>query len=157
MRSLSLVVVLYVLWLLLSGHGEPLLLVLGLVSCLASVYLARRMDVVDHEGHPVHLGPSLATYLPWLAWQIIKSNLTVARLILHPRLPITPTVFKVRASQTSDLGKVIYANSITLTPGTVSMSIDRDEILVHSIRAEGKKELEKGEMDRRVTRMSGVH
>ena len=155
MRTLSLVVVLFILWLLLSGHTDPLLLGLGLVSCLVSVYLARRMDVVDHEGHPVQLGPSLLTYLPWLGWQVIKSNLTVAKLILHPRMPITPAIFKVRASQTSDLGKVIYANSITLTPGTVSMSIDGDEILVHSLTTKGRQDIEAGEMDRRVTRMAG--
>lgn len=156
MRSLSLFLVLFTLWLLLSGHYTPLLLALGVVSCLISVYIARRMDVVDREGHPVHLSLRLFTYIPWLAWETLKSNIAVARLILNPRMPISPTVFKVRVSQTGDLGKVIYANSITLTPGTVSMSIDGDEILVHSITQEAEADLMSGEMDRRVTRMAGT-
>lgn len=155
MRSLSLIIVLLVLWLLLSGQLTPLLVGLGLASCVLSVYIARRMDVIDREGHPVHLGPSLLTYIPWLTWQIVKSNFTVAKLILDPKMPVTPTVFKVRASQPDDLGKVIYANSITLTPGTVSMSIDGDQILVHSITVDGKADLMTGEMDRRVNRMVG--
>ena len=156
MRSLSLFLVLFTLWLLLSGHYTPLLLTLGVMSCLISVYIARRMDVVDREGHPVHLSLRLFTYIPWLAWETLKSNIAVARLILNPRMPISPTVFKVRVSQTGDLGKVIYANSITLTPGTVSMSIDGEEILVHSITREAEAELMSGEMDRRVTRMAGT-
>ncbi|GAB4357411.1 MAG: Na+/H+ antiporter subunit E [Gammaproteobacteria bacterium] len=155
MRSLSLALILFLLWLSLSGSTMPLLVGLGVASAVLCVYLARRMDVIDNEGHPVHLGPSLLTYIPWLGWQIVKSNIAVARLILDPKMPITPTVFRVRASQPDDLGKVIYANSITLTPGTVSMSIDGDEILVHSITADGKRELMRGEMDRRVTQMAG--
>ncbi len=156
MRSLSLIAVLFGLWLLLSGHYDPLLISLGIASCLLSFYIARRMDVVDHEGHPVHLSPRMMSYLPWLAWETIKANVAVAKLILHPRMPITPTVFKVPTSQPDDLGRVIYANSITLTPGTVSMSIDDEEILVHSITQDGKQDLLTGEMDRRVTRMVGV-
>ncbi len=154
-RSLSLLVTLFALWLLLSGHYGALLLSLGLFSCLLCVYIARRMDVVDREGHPAHLSLRLFAYFPWLAWETIKSNIAVAKLILDPRMPISPSVFTVRASQPGDLGKVIYANSITLTPGTVSMSIDGDQILVHAIDHEAEAGLKSGEMDRRVTLMAG--
>lgn len=154
MRSLSLLIALFALWLLLSGHYNALLLSLGMGSCLFVLYIARRMDVVDHEGHPIHLSARILGYLPWLAWQIIKSNIAVAKLILHPRMPISPTVFTVHASQRGTLGKVIYANSITLTPGTVSMSLDNDRVLVHAIDREAQAGLMTGEMDRRVTRMA---
>lgn len=154
-QSLTLFVLLFILWLLLSGHYDPLPIGLGIASCLFSVYIARRMDVIDKEGHPLHLSFRLFTYLPWLARETIKSNIAVAKIILHPRLPISPTVFTVRASQQGDVGKVIYANSITLTPGTVSMSLDGDKILVHAITREAEHELQSGVMDRHVSRVAG--
>ncbi|MDH3910679.1 MAG: Na+/H+ antiporter subunit E [Rhodospirillales bacterium] len=155
-RAVSLSVVLYVLWLLLSGHYEPLLLVLGAVSCVFVAWIAYRMDVADREGHPIHLTWRSLVYWPWLFWEIVKANLEVARLILAPRLAISPTVIKVKASQPDELGHVIYANSITLTPGTVSIDVRDATIEVHAITREMAEGLQTGEMDRRVTRMEGA-
>jgi multicomponent Na+:H+ antiporter subunit E len=154
-HAVSLSVVLYVLWLLLSGIYEPLLLSLGVASCGLVVWIAHRMDVVDHEGHPLHLTWEVLTYWPWLLWQIVKSNIQVAGLILSPRMPISPKVIKVTTSQTDELGQVIYANSITLTPGTVSLYIRGDTIGVHAITEEMAEDLAAGEMDRWVTAMAG--
>lgn len=145
------------LWLLLSGYWQdPVLLCLGLVSVLAVVGLARRLHLLDREGVPIHLLPRLFAYLPWLLWQIVLSNLRVARLILSPGLPISPTLAVVRTSQRSELGQVIYANSITLTPGTISVDVDGDGILVHALERDGVDGLEDGEMDRRVTALEGA-
>ena len=155
-RAVSLSVVLYVLWLLLSGHYEPLLLVLGALSCVFVAWIAYRMDVADREGHPIHLTWRSLVYWPWLFWEIVKANLEVARLILAPRLAISPTVIKVKASQPDELGHVIYANSITLTPGTVSIDVRDATIEVHAITREMAEGLQTGEMDRRVTRMEGA-
>ncbi len=154
-HAISLLITLICLWLLLSGLWVPLLLALGLASSLLCLYLSHRMDVVDHEGHPVHLGIGLLAYFPWLAMQILKVNFDVARRILSPALPIHPTVVRVKADQPGPVGKTTYANSITLTPGTVAMSVDGDEILVHALTREGANELLEGEMNRRVTRMAG--
>jgi multicomponent Na+:H+ antiporter subunit E len=155
-HALSLGIFLAALWLLLSGFFKPLLLFFGLVSVCLTVYLATRMDVVDHEGHPVHLKIGLTiSYWLWLLKEIILSNIDVCRRILSPAMPISPTVIKVRSTQTTDLGHVIYANSITLTPGTVSMSVDGDMIEVHTLTAEGAQNLQAGEMNRRVTLMEG--
>ncbi|MDH3792978.1 MAG: Na+/H+ antiporter subunit E, partial [Rhodospirillales bacterium] len=154
--AVSLSVVLYVLWLLLSGHYEPLLLVLGALSCVFVAWIAYRMDVADREGHPIHLTWRSLVYWPWLFWEIVKANLEVARLILAPRLAISPTVIKVKASQPDELGHVIYANSITLTPGTVSIDVRDATIEVHAITREMAEGLQTGEMDRRVTRMEGA-
>ena len=151
LHSMSLGLGLFGVWLLLSGFFEPLLLGLGVLSCVIVVLIANRMDVIDHEGHPVHLGWRILTYWLWLAVEIVKANLDVARRILDPKLPIHPVVVRVKASQASELGQVIYANSITLTPGTVSMQVDGGEILVHAIAQEMAEDLESGEMDRRVT------
>ncbi len=156
LHAISLGVTLYSLWLLLSGHFEPLLLTLGAFSCLLVVLIALRMEVIDHESHPLHLTPRLPLYWIWLLWEIVKSNLAVARLILAPRLSISPTVVRVTATQKSDLGRVIFANSITLTPGTVSMSLDDDQIEVHALTNGMADQLETGAMDRRVTRLEGA-
>ncbi len=156
---LSLGVVLLGVWLLWSGHysiDHRLVLVLGIVSCLAVVAIVRRMGIVDSEGHPIHLAGRALGYVPWLLLAIFRSNIDVALRILNPRLPISPTLIRTRASQKHALGKVIYANSITLTPGTVSVEVEDDLILVHALSRESAGELQKGEMDRRVTAMEGA-
>jgi multicomponent Na+:H+ antiporter subunit E len=156
-HAVSLALTLYGLWLLLSGHyHDPVLLALGVLSVVAVASIARRMDVVDHEGHPIHLSLRTALlYLPWLMWEIVKSNYDVARLILSPSMPISPTVIRLRASQKNDLGRVIYANSITLTPGTISIDVDDETIEVHALTREAAAALRGGEMDRRVTQLTG--
>lgn len=156
LHAISLVLVLFGTWLLLSGFFEPLLLGLGIVSCLVVGVIAHRMDMVDHEGHPIHLGWRALTYWIWLAMEIVKANLDVARRIVDPKLPIHPVLIQVKTSQRSELGQVIYANSITLTPGTVSIRVAENTILVHAVAEEMAKDLESGEMDRRVTAMEGA-
>jgi len=154
-RSLSLGATLFGLWLLLSGHFEPLLLILGLASVALVVWIAHRMDVIDHEGHPIGLTPRILLYWPWLIWEIVKANIDVMRRILDPALPISPTVVRVPASQKTELGTVIYANSITLTPGTVTIDLEGNDLIVHAFSEDGAIALESGEMDRRVTAVEG--
>ncbi len=155
-RAISLWLVLFATWLLLSGHFEPLLLGFGVLSCAAVVAIMHRMDVLDHETHPVHLTPHVFLYWLWLGWEIVKANWDVLRRVLHPRLPVSPTLVRVKASQPSELGQMIYANSITLTPGTISVDVGGGEILVHSLTREGADSLEEGEMDRRCAALDGV-
>lgn len=155
-RVLSLLAVLIATWLLLSGHYEPLLLVLGALSCLLGVAIARRMDIVDHEGHPIHLSWRAPFYWIWLAWQILLANLDVARRILSPNLPINPRVITVTAKETTELGQVIFANSITLTPGTVSMRLQSGEIEVHALTQSAAEDLLSGKMDRRVAKVEDI-
>jgi multicomponent Na+:H+ antiporter subunit E len=154
-HAASLAAFLAALWLLLSGHYEPLLLGFGIVSCVVVVVISLRMDVVDREGHPIHLGTRALTYIPWLLLEIARSNIEVARRILDLRAPISPTRIRVKASQRSALGQTIYANSITLTPGTISMVIEDGYIDVHALTEEGAAALAAGEMDRRVSAMVG--
>lgn len=150
-RTLVLTAFLAGLWLVLSGSLKGLLLMLGLASIVLVVIIASRMDVVDDEGHPYHLQPlGVLHYWGWLLVEIIKSNLDVSKRILHPAMPIAPTLLRVRASQTSELGQVIYANSITLTPGTVSVDLKEGYIEVHALTRETAAALRAGEMDRRV-------
>lgn len=153
MRTIALFLCLAGLWLLLSGHYDPLLLSLGAASCVVVAWIAWRMDVVDHEGLPIHLGWQAVLYWPWLIFEIIKANIDVALTIIRPSMPISPTLITVRTTQGSELGQVIYANSITLTPGTVSLRVYDDKIDVHALTRAGAEELAGGEMDRRVTLM----
>lgn len=154
-HEISLGLSLLTLWLLLSGLYTVLLVSLGLVSVVLVVYLANRMDVVDREGHPFHLKlMSIFGYWAWLLKEIVLANLDVSRRILHPDLPISPSIVRIQCTQPDDLGKVIYANSITLTPGTVSLEVDERGIEVHALSKEAAETLKKGEMDRRVTEMS---
>lgn len=153
-RSLSAVLVLFLFWLLLSGMFTPFLVAAGAGSALAVVLLARRMDVVDHEGHPIHLGWwALFSYWPWLAREIVLSGWDVTKRILHPSLPISPTLVEFIPSQKTDIGLVIHANSITLTPGTISVEVEPGRFLVHALTREGAAGLAGSEMDRRCTAM----
>jgi multicomponent Na+:H+ antiporter subunit E len=117
------------------------------------VLVAIRVDLVDREMHPVLLKPSALLYWLWLAGQVIKSNIDVTRRILDPRLPIAPTVIRLRATQRTDLGRVSYANSITLVPGTVAIDVEGDAVTVHALTRKASADLQGGEMDRRVSNM----
>ena len=154
MRSLVLAVTLMVVWLLWSGHSEPLLVGFGMFSCLLVVLLSRRMGIVDEETVPVQLGlRPFVRYAPWLVSQIVVANVDVARRILSPKMPIAPALIRVKVTQQGDLGRVIYANSITLTPGTVSVEVEEGEITVHALTGETADALLEGSMDRLVTRL----
>ncbi|MDX1400777.1 MAG: Na+/H+ antiporter subunit E [Kiloniellales bacterium] len=150
-HALGLGFALATLWVLLSGIFQPLIVAFGIVSCLLVVVICRRMDVVDHESIPLHLQLRIFGYWGWLGREIVKSNIHVARLIIDPKLPISPRLIRVKATQRTDVGRVIHANSITLTPGTVSIELENDEILVHAISSEAAEGTLEGGIDRRVT------
>ena len=152
LRALGLGAILFIFWLLLSGHyTDTLLIGLGLGSCGLVVGLAMRMDLVDHEGVPLQLGGRFWVYFPWLMKEIFIANVNVARVILNPKLPISPVVTHFRASQESDLGKTIYANSITLTPGTITTSIQGQDLEIHALTLKDIDGREEDQMNHRVS------
>lgn len=140
-------------WFLWSGHTKPLILGLGAVSVALVLWIVRRMGRFDGEVAPLGYLPGALRYLPWLLWQIVVSNVQVARIVLGPRLKIAPRVFRHRVSQRTDVGRVIYANSITLTPGTVSVYLENGVIQVHALTQSGADDILSGAMDARVTRL----
>lgn len=152
-RAFALAIALFFLWLGLSGIYTPLLLALGAFSAIFVALLCRRLGIIDEEGAPFHLFFGVIGYWVWLFKEIIVANINVARLILHPRLPVSPNFFYAPASQKSDLGKVVFANSITLTPGTVAIEVQGDSILVHTLSADFAWGAESCDMDRRVTEL----
>lgn len=154
-HSISLFAFLYLFWLLLSGFFTPFLLSAGVGCALAVVWFAQRMDVVDHEGHPIHLGPKALWYWPWLLKEIVKAAWDVSKIILHPKLPISPTLVRFRPTQKTDVGLVIHAQSITLTPGTITIEAGPTEFLVHGLTRQAAEAVVDSEMDRRATACEG--
>lgn len=149
--SISLFLTLAAFWLLNSGHYTGLILILGLASIVLVLTISRKMDVVDHESQPIHLKPNIFGYYLWLIKEIIQANITVVKHIWLGKDSISPTLEKITISQQTDMGKVIYANSITLTPGTVAIDLAGDELIVHALLRKDIESLKAGEMDRRVT------
>jgi multicomponent Na+:H+ antiporter subunit E len=152
-------------WLLLSGHydlAEPTsryLLACGIATCGFVTWLARRrFGILDGEGHPIQLAPRALSYGVWLFWQIILSNWDVFKRVWSPHLRISPRLIHVPDETRSDLGSVIYANSITLTPGTVTVGIDpaKRELLVHCLHEAAGEDLRAGAMLAQVKRFEGL-
>lgn len=144
-----------VFWLVNSGHYTLLLLSFMVVSVLFVSTLCHRMDLIDGESAPLKLPFTFPVYLLWLIREVVVSNVAVARCVWKGGAAISPKVIKVTADQKTDLGKVIYASSITLTPGTVTVDLVGNEITVHALTDESASDLMSGEMNRRVCRVEG--
>lgn len=155
MRTVILAIVLGCCWLIWSGHFDNrFLLALGIASCLFSVWISLRMQIVDDEGAPLRIGyRTLIFFAPWLAWEIVRSNIAVAKIIVSPQMNLKRNLVEVPLGPHSTLGKVVLANSITLTPGTVSVRMEAGKVLVHALSFEGAAEDLSGSMDERVRRL----
>ncbi len=136
--GVSLTAILVALWLTLSGpftlSGDyPIVMGLGVISIILAVALAYRMRIMDRETVPVAESLPLFAYWSWLGGEIFKSNIAVTKLIMKPDLDVEPRLVRVPADQQSDLGRCVFANSITLTPGTVTVDVEEDGFLVHAL------------------------
>lgn len=150
MHYVSLFAALMTVWLLLSGQSEPLYLGSGVLASLFVTYVAVRMGGAGRARMPLRLARAVTVYWPWLFYKIVVANFDVAYRVWHPRLPISPRFLRVRSRITSDICAATYANSITLTPGTVSVAAERDRLLVHALTEEGAREIMAGEMHDKV-------
>ena len=153
MKSFLLFVILLSLWLLMSGHYTFLIISLGVISCLFCVYLAKRANLIDDEGLPLFFVPRLLNYLLWLFKEIFKSNIGTAKAIITGN--INPEIFIVKSSQNTDVAKVTYANSITLTPGTVTIQINKDKFEVHALNSDFGNDVRSNVMDKKVKWLEG--
>lgn len=134
LRAVVLAMALAGLWLLLSGYFDnPLLLGFGAASVALCVYLAQRARVLDFEGVPTGLMPRVFAYWFWLFVEIGKANFIVAReaLAIEPRL--SPKLMKVVSPTRTNAGLATFANSITLTPGTVTVDLEPGYMVVHAL------------------------
>jgi len=153
MKSYSYAVILFLFWIFLSGHLTPLLLGLGVASVVLTFFLSRRMNVIDNESYPLHLSSKLPGFYVYLLKEIIKSNIDVAKRIVKWKGPfVSPQLIEIPQSQKTDLGAVIYANSITLTPGTVTIKLSKDHLTVHALSKDAADELVTGDMSKEISK-----
>lgn len=147
-RRLSFIALLAIFWLSLSGHFDLLLLSLGAISVALVTVLALRMDMVDRDAHPVQMLPRIPRFYAWLVKEIAVSSTAVLRMVINGRYQ--PAIGRVHTGQFTRLGTATLANSITLTPGTLSLRVLGDEIEVHSLDRRLLRELQEGDMTQRV-------
>jgi multicomponent Na+:H+ antiporter subunit E len=153
MRQLVLFACLAATWLLWSGIYTPLLLTLGLASSVLVVLISQRMGFFYGDVFSLHILHRLPRYWLWLSWQLIKSNLDVTRIVLTPHMPVRPRLVTLDARPLSPVGIAIFGNSITLTPGTVTLAIDGHKVLVHCLTTETARSLVQGELKRHIEQL----
>jgi multicomponent Na+:H+ antiporter subunit E len=150
-RVLILFVLLIAAWVLWSGYLKPLLLGLGAVSCVLTVWIVRRMGYFDDETFAFHYDWRLLGFWAWLGREVVMSSVEVARVVLRRRIDVDPKVVNVDGSGLEPVDLALLGNSITLTPGTLTLDVHEGRLLVHALTPEGAAALERGEMQRRVT------
>lgn len=148
--AISLAIVLALLWLAVSGVYKPLMFALGAGSVVFVVWLSRRMDVVGVEHNPILYSWRLPAYWGWLLKEIVQSNFDVARAVLSPATRLDPQVVRLPMDLASPVGKVTYANSITLTPGTVTLLLEDESIEVHALTRNSADGLRSRVMERKI-------
>ena len=149
-RILILLMLLAAAWVLWSGYLKPLLLGLGLLSCLLTVWIVRRMGYFDDETFAFHYDWRLLGFWGWLGLEVVKSSIEVARVVLRPRIDVEPRLVDVDGRELGPVDLAVLGNSITLTPGTLTLDVHEGRLLVHALTADGAASLQGGEMLRRV-------
>jgi multicomponent Na+:H+ antiporter subunit E len=143
------------LWLLLSGYLKTTLLVLGVISCILVTILARRMKVYLTNDERLKFALRMPFYLPWLFKEILLANLHVAHRVLKSGSAIQPQCLTIKPNQKTNTGIALLANSITLTPGTISIDYDDENLLVHALTDETAEGVTNGDMDERICKIEG--
>ena len=152
---LVLSVLLAVAWTLWSGMFKPLLLGLGVLSCALTVFLARRMGYFDTSVFALHLNFRLVGYWLWLLREIVLSSIDVARVVLARNIRLSTRVVELDASDLDPVEQVLLGNSITLTPGTLTLEVADGRLLVHALTQQGAAELVGGSMKQRIVALRG--
>ena len=157
MKTIALFASLIAFYGMLSGQFHSFYLMMaGVVSAAAITALAKQLRILDDEGLPLRYWLRTALYLPWLMWQVILANIDVAKQVWRPSLDISPRMIRVPHELETAYGIATYANSITLTPGTVTVEIGEREFLVHALTKQAADDLLSGEMHRRVKWVEGT-
>ena len=144
-----------VFWLLLSGFLKPLLLSFGVISVAIVIYVLRRMDSIDHEPKAVSSGFRMFRYTTWLLKEIANSSLEVAKLVWGSPNSLSPSIAKLPIDDIPEKTRVLYANSITLTPGTLSVDLDDQHVTVHALHEQSIADLKEGSMSSRIKKTWG--
>jgi multicomponent Na+:H+ antiporter subunit E len=151
-------IILLGLWLVLSGKYDWFHISLGVVAALFVTVIQLRINKYLYYQKKIANENSLSwsrllLYVPWLIWQIILSSLQVAYVVLHPRMPINPSLLKFKTKLPNIAARVILGNSITLTPGTLTINIADDEFLVHTLTDASHSGIVDGSLPRQVAKL----
>jgi multicomponent Na+:H+ antiporter subunit E len=149
-RILILALLLIAAWVLWSGYLKPLLLGLGALSCVLTIWVVRRMGYFDEDTFAFHYDWRLLGFWAWLGREIILSSIQVARVVLRRKIDVEPEVVDIDGSGLGPVDLALLGNSITLTPGTLTLDVYEGRLLVHALTADGAAALRQGEMQRRV-------
>ncbi len=156
MRYIGTFTILFALWILFSGRLDSLHLVSGVISSLiVTSIMAPVMFPAFSPARIVKFVIRFLAYLPWLTGKIFMANIDIVYRVLHPKLPINPRTITFSADLKTDIGKLVLGNSITLTPGTITMNIKGAKFTVHAISDESAKSLLDGDMRKRVEELEG--
>lgn len=146
---------LFIVWLLLSGYFKTNLIVSGILSCVLVTVISIKLKIYSSQHQRLLFNLRLPSYAPWLLKEIIKSNIHVARCILGSGSFIKPQTLTTHASQKTNTGIAVHANSITLTPGTISVDISGNKILVHALTDHTAQGIIDGYIDKQVSKLEG--
>ena len=152
--AFSLTLLLAALWLAVSGVYKPVILALGVASVALVVWLSVRMRVIGVEHNPVLFSWRLPAYWFWLIKRIFWANIQVTRRVFQPQ-GIKPSIIVVPVTQKTSIGKVTYGNSCTLTPGTVTLRLTREELTAHVLDDESARDLTDGSMAEKICWLEG--
>ena len=152
-RRFAVFVILFAFWIVFSGHFDALHLGLGLTCSAIVAALSYDLMLPDHLSASIFVkGGRFLAYIPWLLYQVVLANLHVVYLVLRPG-KLRPQIVRFKTGLTSDLAQVTLGNSITLTPGTITMDIDDGEFWVHAVSDKAALSVIDGDMERRVGRV----
>lgn len=157
MRAVFLFIVLCAFWVFLSGEiKSPKLMAMCVVCCATTAWFSTRLEIVGDEGQPTRGLVPFFRYMPWLFWQVVLSNIDVIKRVWHPERSIEPRLFQLPIQVRHPVAKALYANSITLTPGTVAVQCDEESFLIHALTEEAEQALRSGDMEQRIQQMEEV-
>lgn len=138
MKYVATFITLLLIYLLLAGFDLYEVILGSIISVILTILLANYLDFKIDVLFPIRLLKFLFVYMPVFLWKLILANIDVARRVLSPKIPLNPGIVKIKTDLKGDIGKLTLANSITLTPGTLSIDVDKDTIYVHTVDVKGK-------------------
>ena len=159
MHAWILFVSLMAFYVVLSGQiHSAFLMVAGVICCAGVTLLSKRLGLVDDEGVPYRWWGATLRYIPWIMWQIVLSNIDVFKTVWTlGKMKIKPQMVVIPHELRTAYGLSTYMNSITLTPGTVTLEATDKELLVHALNDSFANDLRGGEMHRRCLELEGLH
>lgn len=149
---------LFFTWFCFSGYKETFFLVSGVISCLIAIYFSAKMGILENdERHEmIYAKPFTPKYILWAIWlfkEIIISSIAVSIKVWQTNMKISPVLLWIKSEDETEIALATYANSITLTPGTVCVDVKGNNLLIHALVRENIKSLKNGDMDKRIKKV----